>query len=351
MTFAAAFLRWWGRQLAELVPAALKSDPDQRGRVTSVSLLSAPGKEPVTLAVTPPAPARGPAPAQTITTLGELDPTSLRPLLGSAKRPLVRLRLPRAAVLEREVALPIAAERALDEVVRFEFDRLTPFRAEDTFWSCQVIRRDRTRGKLHLRLTFAPRDPIAPLLGALAGAGATVERLEAEPAAQGPVRAIPFGAGLTIAQRRGLRWQIGACAALAIATIAVPFVRQSMARADIEARIASVQPAVTEASALRRRMAAAATGGEIMQSERQRLGDSMQALAAVTEALPDDTWITDFSLRQRRLVISGQSAAAVRLIARLAGQPALRNPAFTSPVTRTESGRNDQFSIVAELLP
>ncbi len=77
----------------------------------------------------------------------------------------------------------------------------------------------------------------------------------------------------------------------------------------------------------------------------------MQALAAVTDALPDDTWVTDLTLHQRQVTLAGQSHEAVRLIGRLSSETALRNPAFTAPVTCSETGRGDLFSVSAELQP
>jgi hypothetical protein len=46
--------------------------------------------------------------------------------------------------------------------------------------------------------------------------------------------------------------------------------------------------------------------------------------------------------------MSGQSATAARLISALAADPAIRNPAFSAPVTRNETTHTDLFSIRAE---
>ncbi len=74
-------------------------------------------------------------------------------------------------------------------------------------------------------------------------------------------------------------------------------------------------------------------------------------LATVTELLPDDTVLTEFSLHQGKLGISGQSPAAAQLIPALAASPTFRNPTFAAPVTRAPDGHTDQFVIHAELTP
>ena len=71
----------------------------------------------------------------------------------------------------------------------------------------------------------------------------------------------------------------------------------------------------------------------------------------MTELLPDDTFLSDLSLRQRRLTIGGQSAAAAKLIPGLAADPMFRNPGFTAPVTRSDQLKKDVFSLRAEVAP
>jgi len=70
----------------------------------------------------------------------------------------------------------------------------------------------------------------------------------------------------------------------------------------------------------------------------------------LTEALPDDTWLTSLTLHQRKLTLEGQSAVATRLIATLAATPRLRNPSFAAPVLRNDQ-QVDLFAIQAEVGP
>jgi general secretion pathway protein L len=77
---------------------------------------------------------------------------------------------------------------------------------------------------------------------------------------------------------------------------------------------------------------------------------AVDALATLTAALPDDTWLTSLTLHQRKLTLEGQSAAATRLIATLATTPRIRNPGFAAPVLRNDQGA-DLFAIQAEVGP
>jgi general secretion pathway protein L len=71
----------------------------------------------------------------------------------------------------------------------------------------------------------------------------------------------------------------------------------------------------------------------------------------LTRILPDDTFLTDFSLRDRHFTISGRSASAPRLITGLSADPMIRNAAFAAPVTRIEGASADAFSIGGDIAP
>lgn len=350
------FLRWWGGQLASLLPVRLPGREPHGSRFLLLTLLSSPGSMPATLALDRVSPGDM-TPRRELLTIGDADLGALRAVLGRgrtarSRKPGLRLRLPPGVLLECEVVLPLAAESSLEQVLGFELDRLTPFRAADALWSHRVIRRDRTLGRLHLALTLGSREVLAPLLAVLHAAGVSPRLLESLPAeGDGSLewrRLVlrPRGAARSQA---GLRAGTGLAALLALAVVAVPFARQSLTLAALDARQDALRPAMAEAASLRRHMAAVAASAAVVEAERSRLGDPLHALAAITHALPDNTFVTDLSLRQHRLTLSGQSAAAVQLIARLAAEPIIRDPAFSAPVTR--AGHDDLFSISAELLP
>ena len=143
----------------------------------------------------------------------------------------------------------------------------------------------------------------------------------------------------------------GLCAVLLVAALALPFIQQYQAETELDDRIAALRPRVTEVEQLRRRIAAEAASGDVVAAERATTGDPIAALAAVTTILPDDTFLQEFSMNQRKLSLRGHSAAAARLIAALANDPTIRNPAFAAPVTRVESGQADIFSIRADWGP
>ena len=350
MSLFCDFLGWWGRHLMELLPGRVTQRQPHRRNALVAQLRQDAASSSLDMTVR----RRGREEALGRFTPDDAGIRAMRAALRGRARPrILVLRPPPRSVLEREVAFPMAAERDLARVLGYEMDRITPFAAAELFWTWSVQRRDRARGQVHLCVSFVPKAAVAPALEALERAGMAPALLEyaAAGGAPGflPLRPASAGAG---------RWQRPAtilagavCIALAVAVAAVPFVQLSMDAGEVEARIAALQPHVDRAEALRRRAASARAGGDHFAAQRARVGDAVEVLAVLTRALPDDTYLTDFALRSRVTTVSGQSAAAARLIAILSADPAIRNPAFTAPVTRNEAGRSECCTIRAEFAP
>jgi general secretion pathway protein L len=270
----------------------------------------------------------------------------------SRARRVVALRLPATLLLRLRVKLPLADEPDLDSVLRRQMDRITPFRPDEIFWSWRINRRDRARDLLEVTVCLVPRALLEPGLTALAGAGITPTRLEIGQAGEvSEVVNVPPPAGHTRSGHRAKVLLVAFCGALAVVALVLPFVLQANDIAAANAAIVALEPGVAHAGALRRRIDGNAASRDAIAVEEARLGDILQTLAAVTDVLPDDTYLTRLTSRQHRLTITGRSAAAAGLIATLAADPAIRNPVFTGPVTRIGNDTTDLFVIRADLVP
>jgi len=268
----------------------------------------------------------------------------------AGRRPAL-LRPAAASVLEKQHVVPTASRRDLEPLLRHELGRITPFPAEALFWRWDSRVRPTDRTRTEVALTMVPKMAVAAALDKLAAVGIQPRFLEVDKPQRPCLLAIrDAGADGSFRRHlvRGLAWT---CAGLAVVALILPFVLQALALHAANGAIADLQPAVAEVEALRRSIAAGGAGREVLTQEMQRTGDVLQVLAAVTRILPDDTYLTDFSLRNRHLSISGRSASAPRLITGLSADPAIRNAAFAAPVTRIEGASTDVFSIQGEIVP
>lgn len=340
------FLRWWAQHLLAWVPRRLRGDGVRPDAVIAEIL---PGEGGLAIHVR----RKGHEAPLGRFPLDASGEDGLRRALGrafAARRGPLLLRPPPQAALQRVVEVPIAAERDLDQVLRYDLDRLTPFAEDELYWGWIVQQRDRARGKLHVLLLLAMRAGLEPALAALRRAGAMPAALEVA----GAPRTIPLDPARPRSERRRRRALAAAaigCAILAFIAIALPFVLQSIAMHGLERRMAALQPQVDRVHALQRRIASESAGADALVAQRRASGDALHMLARVTQVLPDDTHLTELVLRARVLTITGQSAAAARLIAALSSDPAFRDPVFVAPVTRDEVAHADEFSIRADVAP
>jgi general secretion pathway protein L len=346
-TMIREFFTWWFERLAELLP--------QRLRRSALAAADA-------MVITPIGSLGGGIDAVAVglrrngreTPLGRfgLDATDLAQLPRPTGRATV-LRLSEQDVLGKTVTLPLAAERELDQVLTFEMDRETPFKAEELYWNRRIEGADRQTGRLSVRLVLVPKADLAPLLTALGQVGIRPRRAEIANG-QDAGAYLPFegDGGRAHLPSSRLLWPAAACcAALALAAVVIPYVRQEIALASLDQEIAIGRTAAAEAESLRQEIDRLSGSADFVEAERDKAGRPLVVLAAATRVLPDDTYLTEMELRQRKVTLTGRSAAAARLIGPLAADGTFRNPGFAAPVTRLEALHSELFTINAEVGP
>lgn len=327
----ASFLSWWFARLAELPPTAWT---DEGVRVRDGIVIDVGNSQALAVSLRH--------------RNGRQEHTTLGVAARLAGRKPVLLHPPEGSVLVKQHSVPTAPRRQMEQLLRHELVRITPFKAADLFWRWEGHAKPGDRGRTLVTLTLVPRMALAPALSALDSVGLKADFVEVGPV--GRRHLLPVGdaasrsAGGLLAL--GLAW---ACAIAAVVAVALPFALQGLSLHRTEDAIAELQPAIAQVEALRKGIAAGEAGHDILTQEQDRTGDVLQILATVTRILPDDTFLTDFALRERHMTLSGRSASAPRLITALSADPAISGTAFTAPVTRIEGATSDVFSIKAEI--
>lgn len=343
----AEFFDWWTRQCVSLFPSAsgLDSADDASGLTIKLGFVGAVLDSPMEILSDGQAAVMLPFNREGLARLHAMPFARRRPL---------RLMLPSGTILERKVTLPAAVECDLPQVLHYEMDRLTPFAAADVLWDWTLTRHDKRHGKLDIRLYLVKRELVAPALGLLQEHGLPPDYLESHGSQAGSSSRILWLKRETVAGSRQNPMRLVAvalCGILALALCATPFLRQQMTLSAIERQIAALQPSVTAAAALLRNIEADAQSNVIITRERRAAGNPLEVLAAVTDALPDGTWLTELSLQRRALHLEGEGHAAAQLIGRLAAVNRISDPAFAAPVTSDTDRHTDVFAISAEVQP
>ncbi len=256
--------------------------------------------------------------------------------------------------LSHRVRLPLAALENLREVVGFEMDRHTPFKAEEVYYDFRVVAVDRNLMQLDVEVLLAPRPVVDPLLERLAGWGLRPSFIgtEAPGAGGGPeLNILPE-------ERRGGRgprlvWPTAILALLALVLAAgalyLPLKAQEIERQGLDRRLALVRAQATGATKLRARLTQAIAAERFL-IDKKTLAPSVTALMSeITRLLPDNTRLTRATLKREKLTLSGYSESASALIALMERSNELTGVRFSSPVTNDPRLGLERFNISAKV--
>lgn len=127
--------------------------------------------------------------------------------------------------------------------------------------------------------------------------------------------------------------------------------RYSQANARLDKQIEAVEGKVREARAILNRNKVELAQIEKIRAERKASASVVRTLGVLTDLLPDSVWLTDLSLRQKDLTISGFAQSAADLIGPIEAAPLFASPQFESPVTKVPGQDGERFTIAAKIEP
>jgi len=359
--FIGKFFDWWLGELAGFVPAQLRRRLTQLGQHGRLVLAMGPSE--VALINEQGSRARQ---------LGQIahrpgDPVSdeaRRELAAALKRrgssilawrqPSVCLRLPAGSALRNLINLPLAAESNLREVVSFELDRHTPFKAQDVHFAHRTVSRIGVPPRLRVELTIMSRAAVNAALSAAHGFGFKPESVEiagSDPKTPPSVLALHDEKPATRSFGRRLNFALG-MTVLVLAGVAVylPFQTAELSAARLETQLAEVKKKTVDVSHARAEIAALGEDGMFLVNRKRRAPNVTEILAQITKVMPDETWLVEFQLSAAELQLAGFSASASDLIGFLEHTPLFRNTAFRSPVTQDPTSQRERFHIAARVV-
>ncbi len=348
------FFAWWLGELAGLVPARL-SPARRRDRHRLVLALGAEGTG-VSEIVGEQEQALG------VVAAGEPgQPAKVAALLRRARRRRSRitLRLAPGMGLRKVLDLPLAAQGDLDQLLRFEMDRLTPFRAEDVVFARRILGSDPDQRRMTVELQVAPRAVVEQALAAAAACKVTPTRVELAPPAPsgsnpGPGAApalnlLPAEPAEAAPASRLHRWLALVALALAALALAIPLQQQRSTVAELEREVAVAKDAAQQSARLRARLDQLRANVRFLVDQKGRTPMVTRVLAELTRVIPDQAHVEQLDLREGTLQLRGFADKASDLIGLLEQSPLFRTPQFRSPVTRDPRLGEERFQLSVEL--
>jgi general secretion pathway protein L len=251
-------------------------------------------------------------------------------------------------VLSKTIELPAAAQGDLDRILSFEIARHFPFPAERVLHRYRIVGRSGAAAagapSLSVEIAAVPREVVLSIAGELAAAGLRASRFALVAAASAAPLFIASAtvAGPTATPRIGRRLVIGALVMALAAATSWP-VAQQFRLAAMEREIAALKPraeAVLRAQDQRQRDAAQAAAVARLRAGRPPL---IALLDALSEAVPDGSWLTSLSIAGREIVLDGLSPSAATIALTLGKNPDFAAVAYRAPITRDAASGLEHF--------
>lgn len=273
----------------------------------------------------------------------------------NARKSRVSVRLAGRRALRKTIELPLAAEENLREVLSFEMDRHTPFKADQVYYDYRVIRRDVDQQRIAVDLGVAPRPVVDEAVATVAAWGVVPDVVEIEgdrEPGRAPLNLLAGELATGGARPATVVTAVLAIAAVVLAAAAVylPLERQQRVAEAWSDKVVEARVAADASSQLRQELDSLLKGGRYVRDQRRRVPMAVRVIDELTRLLPDQTYIFQLQIRADEVQISGYSTAAAELIGVLETSPLLRNAKFRSPVTQDAREGRERFQISVELL-
>jgi general secretion pathway protein L len=341
------FLLWWGAELADLVPPALKRWPARESRRSVLAL------EETRLVHYQ---EEGGKRAR----LGAIDLEAGEAALPAAvvKRGPVGLRLPHAACLVRRLDLPAAARRDFAKILQLDLERSTPFRPEEVYFDWFAEEGGGRDGRIGVRQVLAKRSAVDPLLQQLAARGLTIDFVDCWDEAGKtalPVDLLRSGEA-EAAGNGGRRLRPAAIFGLAAIVLAGSAVAVALGKyeAALERLEAESAAARTQALAVRRSLdgteAALGDFAEIrrLKAERPPL---IGTIAELTKLLPDDAWVRYLKVEGDVVDVTVMAPKTAELLPVLSGSSFFGTVSLSAPVTYDAADGTERAAVRMRLQP
>lgn len=255
------------------------------------------------------------------------------------------------SVLSREVSLPLAAEANLSQVLAFEMDRQTPFRASAVYYDWKILERG---AQLRLMLYVVPRVEVDAVVKALTERGFALSGVDIRDGAKTlGLNLLPGDQRVrTVNRKARLNLALGGALVLLLALVMAQslYLREHQV-SELEEAIASVQGEARQVAAIRKRIEDTSEAAGFLATRRAESPLAVELLADITRILPDDTYLDRLVIGKTSVQIQGKSQNAQRLIERVNESSLLDAASFRGSTRLDARSGLEIFEINAEVTP
>ncbi len=265
----------------------------------------------------------------------------------------VALCLPSHLVLCKKITLPPATEENLRQVLAFEMDRLTPFKAEQVYFDYRFAHRDK---QLDVSLAVTPKAALDEQLKQLSAWGAEVTAVLVTSNVPDGIswNLLPAGQRQMGKAARLSRFTFALASGLVIllcVAVALPIWKKREALLALNPLLHKAHQQAEKAEDLRRQFETLLAEYNYLLTKKRETPPVVAILDEVTRVLPNDTWVQHLDLKGTELQIQGETASSSKLVALFEQSKILHGANFRAPLTKGMGENSERFQLAAETRP
>jgi general secretion pathway protein L len=345
------FFRWWKKELSFLLPEKIKQLVNEQKGIIIISpkghqlILTYHYNELSEHLVTLD------REAKTFTIQGLYDKDERL-----VKAPII-LRLSEQDAIQKVLSLPIAAKENINQVVAYELDRYTPFKAAQVYFAVKTLSGVNEPGQLNVMLVLTTKElldglyediktmGISPLFVDYEGLPNNIENTDYNYNLL-PENLRQKTARLPQLIHYGL---ISLCCMLLLSIIAMPILFEYQTVERLRIKATSLEKDAKKVKAMQSSIDAVIDETNLLIKEKSATPGVLLMLNTLSTLIKDDTWLSYAQYADGHLQIQGESTTASTLIALLEESELFVNARFGSPVTQDSISKLERFQITVDV--
>ena len=347
------FLRWWWRELSFLVPEKIQQIvSDRRGFI----IITPQGSQ-LTLNYSLDGSVLEPLAKIDRNESGYAEVKALLDKNEQLAKASAILRLTDKDAIYKELSFPLAAKENINQVVTYELDRYTPFKADQVYFSVKILDGANEPGQIRVMLVLTTRElldslfedlkamEMPPLLADFEDVpnqldqGRNTYNLLPDRLQQKPAKTpqMIYGALITLVLL------------LLTTALTLPVYLESKAVEALSEKVSTIEKDAKKIKALQSEVDAVINETQKLIDEKKATPPVIEILNTLSKIIKDDTSLAYLQYSDRHLQIQGESPAASTLIAILEDSDLFTKARFVSPVTQNTVSKLERFQITVDV--
>ncbi len=269
------------------------------------------------------------------------------------------LRLTGKEAIQKELALPSAVKENLSQVVAYELDRYTPFKAEQVYFAVKPLEGEHEPGQIRVMLVLTPRETLDALYEDVKAMGMSplfvdyeatpndlqqrydVYNLLPENLREKPAKA----------PRLVYTGLITAIFLLLGTVLVLPVWLEHRTVNVLQEKIDAIEKDAKGVKSLQLEIDGIINETRLLIAEKNAAPTIVDMLNTLSMLMKDNTWMSYLQYADGHLQIQGESPAASALLGVLEDSKLFANARFISPVTQDKISGQERFQVTVDVTP